>query len=60
MTPQELDLLGKASQIGMKYSVQYADNELDIWTVPVALTPMRLAILMDDYHVKRIRLEIEK
>lgn len=42
-----------------KYQVQYADYDLETWTVPVQLTKERAKELLIDGSVRKIRLEIE-
>lgn len=54
------DFLIEAVNQGVNYSIQYSDYTDETWTAPVLLTHKRLAFIIDDHSVKRIRLEFDK
>lgn len=59
-TMTQSELLIEAVRQHAKYSVQYSDYDKDTWTAPCLLTHDRLAVIMDDNSVKKIRIELEK
>ena len=56
----QIEFLIEAVKHNYLYSVQYSDYSKDEWTAPVLLTHERLAKVMDDYSVKKIRIEFTK
>lgn len=53
----QIEFLIEAAKQEVQYQIQFVDYSPDEWISPCILTPMRLAILLDDSSVKRIRLE---
>lgn len=53
------EILRDALKREVKYSVQYADYDLDTWTFPSTLSNNRIEMMLTDGSVRKIRLEFE-
>lgn len=53
------EILKDAVRRQATYQVQFADYDLDTWTVPVKLTKNRMGMLLSDSSIRKIRLELE-
>ena len=53
------DILRDAVKRKATYQVQFADYDLNTWTVPVELTQNRMDKLLDDCSIRKVRLELE-
>ncbi len=53
------EILTDALRRQATYQVQFADYDLDTWTVPCKLTKNRMNKLLDDGSIRKIRLELE-
>lgn len=52
------EILKDAVRRQATYQVQFADYDLDTWTVPVKLTKNRMGMLLSDSSIRKIRLEL--
>jgi hypothetical protein len=53
------EILRDAVRRQATYQVQFADYDLDTWTVPCQLTENRMEKLLDDGSIRKVRLELE-
>ena len=53
------EILRDAVRRKATYQVQFADYDLDTWTVPCQLTENRMEKLLDDGSIRKVRLELE-
>lgn len=53
------EILRDAVRRQATYQVQFADYDLDTWTVPCKLTENRMEKLLDDGSIRKVRLELE-
>ena len=53
------DILRDAVRRKATYQVQFADYDLNTWTIPVELTQNRMDKLLDDFSIRKVRLELE-
>ncbi|MCA0334382.1 MAG: hypothetical protein LCH44_10590 [Bacteroidetes bacterium] len=53
------EILKDAVRRQATYQVQFADYDLDTWTVPCQLTENRMEKLLDDGSIRKVRLELE-
>jgi hypothetical protein len=57
--PSMKEILDEAQRREVKYSVQFADYSLEIWTVANDLLENRKNALLDDGSVRKVRIEYE-
>ena len=53
------EILGDAVRRRASYQVQFANYDLDTWTLPCQLTENRMKNLLNDVSVRKVRLELE-
>lgn len=53
------EILGDAVRRRATYQVQFAHFDLDTWTLPCQLTENRMENLINDFTVRKVRLELE-
>ena len=53
------EILRDAARRRATYQVQFAGYDLDTWTLPCQLTENRVENLINDYSVRKVRLELE-
>lgn len=53
------EILRDAVRRQATYQVQFADYDLDTWTVPCILTQNRMDMLFTDASIRKVRLELE-
>ena len=53
------EILRDAVRRQATYQVQFADYDLDTWTVPCQLTENRMGKLLDDGSIRKVRIEFE-
>jgi len=53
------EILEDAVRRRATYQVQFAHYDLDTWTLPCQLTENRMKNLLNDFSVRKVRLELE-
>lgn len=53
------EILRDAVRRQVTYQVQFADYDLNTWTVPCILTQNRMDMLLTDASIRKVRLELE-
>lgn len=53
------EILKDAVRRQATYQIQFADYDIDTWTVPCQLTENRMEKLLDDGSIRKVRLELE-